>query len=428
MAALAKRSGLQHGLGGSDPKPGRLLRAANKNWRSPPFVPLPRYAKAFGRLGRGIIRISPYRRIWDLGYGVGRVLRQLNTGTNYGDLYGSPWARTNPSWSNPSGAYNFCFCPAPAPGPQVFVKQTNASLTGSGDNRCIVNRCVGGQAVTISPPDTVSGGIWARTATSPDRYGHVWSYARRVGAPNPGVIPQYNRSRVVPVEHPWPMVDPWLDPANSPWPLPAVRPAPAPSPQPAPAPAPTPRPRPVRTPRPRPVPSPRPRPDPSRPPLPMPGANRPPVPRIPPYYTPGIQYTVSPGPGRNPAPQPVLHPEVPPGGGKNERKRKLGKGGLPGDLYGAATEVKDVADALAKALPASYRADYFKQKGLHNKVKYLARNWRYIDPAKAARNVIEDQAEDALIGRANQAANRITKHPYWRGMRGAGFTRASGVL
>ena len=228
-------------------------------------------------------------------------MRQLNTGTNYGDLYGSPWARTNPSWSNPGGAYNFCFCPAPASGPQVFVRQTNASTTGSGNNRCIVNRCVGGQAVTISPPNTVSGGIWARTATSPDRYGHVWSYARRVGVPNPGVIPQYNPSRVVPVEYPWPMVDPWLDPGNSPWPLPAVRPAPAPSPQPAPAP--------------RPVPSPRPRPDPSRPPLPMPGANRPPVPRIPPYYTPGIQYTVAPGPGRNPAPQPVLHPEVPPGGG-----------------------------------------------------------------------------------------------------------------
>lgn len=428
MAALAKRSGSQHGFGGSDPRPQRVYRPANKNWRPIPFAPLPRTGKPFGRLGRGLVRLTPYKRAWDTGYALGGLIRQLTGGSNEGDLYGAPWAQTAAKWSNPNGAYNFCFCPTPAGGPTVFVSKTIASLTGTGDNRCVVGRCQGGQAVVIDSPTTVQGGIWARTATNPDRYAHVWSYARRVGAPNPGVLPQYNPSRVVPVEHPWPMADPWLDPNNSPWPLPAVRPAPLPRPQPSPAPEPNRNPRPVRTPRPRPIPSPRPRPDPSRPPLPAPGANRPPNPRIPPYMSPGVEYRPSPGTGKDPAPKPILHPQTPPGAGKNERKRKLGRGGRAGDLYGAATEAGDLADALASALPPSYQKEYRKQKGLHNKAKYLARNWRHIDPGKAARAWAEDKAEDAAIGLANKAGNRITKHPNWRGMRGVSPTRIGGGL
>lgn len=36
-----------------------------------------------------------------------------------------------------------------------------------------------------------------------------------------------------------------------------------------------------------------------------------------------------------------------------------------------------------------------------------------VNVAAAVANIISDQAKDAVIGKANKAANRITGNPYW---------------
>lgn len=431
------RSGSVHSTGGSDPR--NIPFAPPGDFGGKHKIPIPHIPgrdprrelndALFNAGKRAIGRIIFYKKIWDIGFDVGYYGALLYKHWRKSqELAEVPWTSYPPAWDNPGGAYNFCFCPTgPLGGPQVFVRQTNTSATGSGNNRCVVNACIGGQSVTILAPNTTQGGIWERRSTSPDRYRHIWSYRRRTGAPDPGVIPRYIPGRVVPLPaDPFPMEAPWSDPAIQPWPQ--TRPQPQRV-----RPAPDSVPSPLRNPRPQRTPSPRP----GRPPFPRPRAvpgdpdlrALPPwlLPRAPRYTDPSVDHPVPlPGEQRPPPPRPGVHVQAPASKGKNERKRKLGKGGLPGSLYGAATEAKDMADALANAMPPSYRWEYRKQEGLHNKVKYLARNWRHIDPRKAALNIAADQAEDRAVGIANKMGNRITKHPYWRGMRGVSPTRMSG--
>jgi len=95
-----------------------------------------------------------------------------------------------------------------------------------------------------------------------------------------------------------------------------------------------------------------------------------------------------------------------------------------GALYGAATEVKDTLDAIAKAMPKSYYEAYKKQKGLHKKALYVLRNARNVNATDAAYNIATDQLQDMAIGKANQAAARITKNPHWVSPRGPSVSRA----
>lgn len=438
---VRKRSGSAHGTGGSDPRRPALAPGDFGRGKKIPIPHIPgQKPDMIGPLlesgKRALGRIIFYKKVWDLGFDLGYYGALLYKHWRKSqDLEEIPWVQYPIQWTNPNNAFNFCFCPIPPTGPLVFVAQTNTSASGVGNNRCIVNQCIGGQAVTISPPTTVQGGMWELRTTSPDRYRHHWSYRRRTGQPDPGVIPKYIPGRVVPLPSPMPMADPYLDPGIRPWRIPKPGPQPLPVrtvPRPGRTPAPAPSPRPQRAPRPRPGSPTRPAPRapvaPGDPDLkPIPDYTRPDRPPL--YTSPATNIPVPlPGESKSPPVTPGRHVHAPASPGKNERKRKLGRGGRAGDLYGAATEAGDLADALASALPPSFQKEYRKQKGLHNKAKYLARNWRHIDPGKAARAWAEDNAEDAAIGLANKAGNRITKHPNWRGMRGVGPTRIGGGL
>lgn len=153
------------------------------------------------------------------------------------------------------------------------------------------------------------------------------------------------------------------------------------------------------------------------------GPGRRPRPRPEPYEDP----IISRWPKDHPVPEPY-HKRVPPEPGMKEKKLKLGKGGLIGSVYGAVTEVVDALDAIGKALDPKVRGGYRQQKTVQDKIRYLLRNWRYIDHNAALGNIILDQVEDWFIGKSNQLANRTASHPYWRGMRGPNVSRMPGRI
>lgn len=160
-----------------------------------------------------------------------------------------------------------------------------------------------------------------------------------------------------------------------------------------------------------------------------------PPPRVPPYMEPTIDLAPNRDPvrGRNERSKPKKR--------RDEKKVKLviHKGAMwAGKIFGAYTEFDDFINAVWKAIPLKERTRkpgsiMVKMEDLYKyakKMDYAGVSRGDFDPhlvayVKAAvYNVIENQVEDFVIGKANKLANdKIVNHKYWRGSRGVSLRR-----
>jgi len=465
---LAKRSGAQDGAGGSQPRyrgaPRRQYRGANDNSPRRPnprktlaprrYVTIPKWAPI---LKRAASRVSLYSNLWDIGYNVGFI---------GASIYNKYFRNTNDVATMP-------FVVTPFVAPIYSIDGADAFSYDAGLDRRDLPRAFGYQSLG-GPTDVTTWHYALQVPTSgfslvegeivvPAYRGLIFIGPEVIAPP----FPRYNTAYVwgfwggktsvvhvqparnpttIPIETPWPTTAPEFMPGIKSIPSPVYRPSPAlprptewpvadPAPQPGVRPSPQPRVEPDRPrrdqprtrPRPRPGRPPRPRfpPDPSRPPIREPN----PETGLPPYVVPSTDFHVGPGTGVRPRPVQSTHTRKPaPPGTKEKRKIRWDARNAAGGLYGAATEVKDVADAIAKSMPSDYQKAYRQTPGLHNKLAFLLRNWRKIDAANAILNVAEDQLKDYVIGKSNSMASKaITKSPYWRSPRGPGIARGGGI-
>ena len=159
-----------------------------------------------------------------------------------------------------------------------------------------------------------------------------------------------------------------------------------------------------------------------------PGASRRRAPSPRPYEWPAFNRHIPPkGP---PTTTRDFHKRLPPPPKVRERKdTHAGQGPLNKFMkfYGGLTEAKDTADALADALPDSR----CKGLGLSDTISCLMDNWRDIDPAKAAANLLVNHAQDKAIGAfghavgagsANAANHGMFNRPFGLGF-GGRFTQ-----
>lgn len=98
-----------------------------------------------------------------------------------------------------------------------------------------------------------------------------------------------------------------------------------------------------------------------------------------------------------------------------EKKWKFPDYGIPGDIYGWLTEIKDGLKCFEKNLEG-HRIP--KGGGLHERI-YMAAQYAWLNPNKLNKAgflkcMVANHYEDKLIGKANQLANRITQSPYWQ--------------
>lgn len=432
MAAALRRAGMQHGNGGSQPRPmGFGGPAKIYKFRPRPGPPLPLYdlpppikyrnaVRAISMVPKPAPMFIPAPRF---GAWIGPGLAALALYDFVSPFFSKP---PQPAQVIPQPGWN-CYHYSP---PHGIVEQACgynlgwASQALLGSTNCAswhyyaqtMFKASNGNLIMAGP---LRGGVYGcqRINTA-----HVWHYpySSTPGRWNPTIKP-YTPGRTypfhAPVFDPAPYMDPLVNPAPSvsPQPEPGVLPRTPQQPRPAPgriAPQRHPRYVPGRGPKFNPIH------DPYSPPLPAPF--KPPK-YTPPYVTPSDDYHVGPGTGPSPAPLPGRHIQGP--DKEPTKKRKLGKGGLAGDIYGHATELGDLFDNLANSMPASYRAAYYKQSGLHNKGLYLVRNWRNIDPGAAMGNIVEDHFKDKLIGMLQGKGGN-----YWPGMRGPNLTRIGGGL
>lgn len=118
---------------------------------------------------------------------------------------------------------------------------------------------------------------------------------------------------------------------------------------------------------------------------------------------------------------PEWHQVKPPPARTKERKGRVPMGAFRkavGGAYGAYTEAGDTTDSVYKALPSSVRAEDRRKNGgrplsMAQKLGSIYKHADQVNVAAAVANIISDQAKDAVIGKANKAANRITGNPYW---------------
>lgn len=113
----------------------------------------------------------------------------------------------------------------------------------------------------------------------------------------------------------------------------------------------------------------------------------------------------------------------PPPPGEWERKILVLLGGSPGKLYGFITEIGDAMDCLINAIHAGMpqvieggvKVPKPRPAGTTPQAKaaFIVNNKRFIDFEVFARCMVTENFKDAVIGKANQYANRITKNPYW---------------
>lgn len=123
-------------------------------------------------------------------------------------------------------------------------------------------------------------------------------------------------------------------------------------------------------------------------------------------------------PGGKPPPGMVYTPNLPRPG---EKKWKMSGTGLLGDVYGLLTEAKDALKCVEKGMKG-YRIP--KGAGLteriHTAAKYMHDNPNKVDWQGIGQCLIANHIEDAVIGKVNQLANRITESPYWKRPVGVG--------
>lgn len=122
--------------------------------------------------------------------------------------------------------------------------------------------------------------------------------------------------------------------------------------------------------------------------------------------------------------------DAPPPPRTRERKWKLGKGGIVGDVFGAATEIQDAMDCAVKAIKSTAKtprsaghkrwlgAPAGKSKGVYNKSKYIAQNFDVGNPDMVmafltcmAQNEITDRIVGEVSSRAGKAFGNASGSP-----------------
>lgn len=126
-----------------------------------------------------------------------------------------------------------------------------------------------------------------------------------------------------------------------------------------------------------------------------------------------------PSPGQAPGPRRDGHKRAPPPKGTKERKgRARAIQGFVGNVLGGLSEFGDLMDAAYDALPKDAKAhSYYKGKAIKPSWKKrwdaVYQNWDKVDLNQFFKNALLNDAQDEVIGRAHQGANR--------GMHKAGF-------
>jgi len=87
--------------------------------------------------------------------------------------------------------------------------------------------------------------------------------------------------------------------------------------------------------------------------------------------------------------------------GKEKKGRVKGAYGAVVGLWDDVGEVLDLVEALNGALPTAWQGDRNSPWSMFNA---LYDGWQYLDAKKAIENIIANQIEDAIVGRANKAA------------------------
>lgn len=121
-------------------------------------------------------------------------------------------------------------------------------------------------------------------------------------------------------------------------------------------------------------------------------------------------------------------PRRPPGPGVTEKKLNMTPQWVEKikKLINGFTETTDFVGALYGALPEQLQKKerakrYGKEPSFQGKVAILLQNLDQIAPERAMYNLLENQLEDALIGRANQGLTKQAKPIYDRLRRPVGF-------
>lgn len=223
------------------------------------------------------------------------------------------------------------------------------------------------------------------------------------GEPMPRRMPREIR-REPPDETGWPK--PLNPPRTRPWPN-DWPPFPAPIIVPAPRPIVTDDPLPGVGPNPGTQPWPHPNPGPA--PLPRPGIGLPfPAPQYPPQPPPGYQVKID-TKLRTSGRMRGMNPRSKPGRVRPDKEMKVGVNAVGGAwalwVFNFITETKDALEAIEKALPCN------KQPKGHRTIPAildnLYKNWHLLDPSAAMSELILNQIEDAIIGRAQRAVSAL---------------------
>ena len=107
----------------------------------------------------------------------------------------------------------------------------------------------------------------------------------------------------------------------------------------------------------------------------------------------------------------------PPEPGVKEKKIKTGLVGLARLAMNAVTETGDAIDALYKALPKWLRDELFRRNGYqplssNQRLRALYRHIEALDVAQAVKNLVLNEIEDQLIGRASRRVPEFNQLMY----------------
>lgn len=104
------------------------------------------------------------------------------------------------------------------------------------------------------------------------------------------------------------------------------------------------------------------------------------------------------------------HPPLPPPPGTRQKKFKLGKGGLIGDVFGTITEILDFAECLAKAAGAKHHMS------MQNTSAFIAENFDVTDPhmvADAIKCIALSNLSDIAFGKLSSKASKAFGGTPW---------------
>lgn len=127
--------------------------------------------------------------------------------------------------------------------------------------------------------------------------------------------------------------------------------------------------------------------------------------RYKPYQEPATQWQIG---GRGPTKTPVKHDNLPPGPGVKERKRSIPLNTKLHRVYGALTELMDMVDCMAKAIPGEPCKN---ARTVQAKIACIYRNYGRMNFPEFNACMQSNDSKDFLVGKYNKMAqDQLRRH------------------